>query len=38
MTEEDKIKLFERGATKAIEFLETFDWEDYKKQRAKEQK
>ncbi|MGJ3234372.1 patatin-like phospholipase family protein [Marivirga sp.] len=37
MTEEDKIKLFERGATKAIEFLETFDWEDYKKQRAKEQ-
>lgn len=36
MTEEDKIKLFELGATKAFEFLDKFDWEDYKKQRLKE--
>jgi NTE family protein len=37
MTEEDKIKLFELGAIKAFEFLDKFDWEDYKKQRLKEQ-
>jgi NTE family protein len=35
MEEAEQVKLFELGATKAIEFLEEFDWEEYKKQRTK---
>lgn len=31
MSEEDQIKLFNLGAEKAVEFLNTFDWEAYKK-------
>jgi len=34
MAEKDQIALFELGASKAIEFLETFDWEEYKNIRA----
>ncbi|NVK53757.1 MAG: patatin-like phospholipase family protein [Flavobacteriaceae bacterium] len=34
MSEEDKIKLFNLGAEKAIEFLKKFDWIAYKKIRA----
>ncbi|MDX1627615.1 MAG: patatin-like phospholipase family protein [Fulvivirga sp.] len=30
MSKSNQIKLFELGATKAVEFLETFDWEAYK--------
>lgn len=33
MKPQDQIDLFTMGATKAIEFLEGFDWEDYKKKR-----
>ncbi len=35
MSEENQIRLFELGATKAIEFLEGFDWEAYKEVRTK---
>ncbi len=34
MSKTDQIKLFEMGAAKAIEFLETFNWEEYKKNRG----
>jgi len=30
MTAEDQVKLFNLGAQKAIEFLEEFDWQEYK--------
>ena len=33
MSEEDQIKLFNLGAEKAVEFLNTFDWKAYKKVR-----
>lgn len=35
MSEDDRIKLFNLGALKAVEFLETFDWEAYKVIRSK---
>jgi hypothetical protein len=31
MPDDKKLSLFALGAQKAIEFLETFDWEGYKK-------
>ena len=31
MSEDDQIKLFNLGAAKAVEFLNKFNWEDYKK-------
>ena len=31
MSEEQQVKLFKLGALKAIQFLEQFDWEGYKK-------
>jgi NTE family protein len=34
MHEDDKVDLFQRGAAKAAEFLETFAWYDYRKIRA----
>jgi NTE family protein len=34
MKDEDKIKMFVRGAKAATEFLKKFDWEDYKNSRA----
>ncbi len=34
MPEADKIDLFQRGAAKAAEFLQSFDWANYKKIRA----
>lgn len=34
MSKQEQVQLFELGATKAIEFLETFDWEGYKQTRA----
>ena len=30
MKDKDRIKLFNLGASKAVEFLEGFDWEAYK--------
>ncbi|HEX9827567.1 MAG TPA: patatin-like phospholipase family protein [Flavobacteriaceae bacterium] len=35
MSEEDRVKLFNLGALKAVEFLEEFDWEAYKVIRGK---
>jgi len=35
MSENDQIKLFELGVTKAAEFLESFNWEEYKETRKK---
>ena len=35
MSDRDKLDLFLRGARAAIGFLEGFDWEDYKKMRAR---
>ena len=35
MTEAKKVELFQLGAKKGLEFLEKFDWENYKKHRAK---
>lgn len=34
MPEDDKVDLFQRGAAKAAEFLQTFAWSDYRKIRA----
>ena len=33
MRDDDKLELFERGAKTALNFLETFDWQDYKRVR-----
>ena len=33
MKDDEKEKIFEKGAKAAAEFLKTFNWEDYKKQR-----
>jgi len=33
MNDDEKIKIFMKGALAAKEFLKKFDWEDYKKQR-----
>jgi hypothetical protein len=30
MSEEERVKLFNLGALKAVEFLDEFNWEDYK--------
>lgn len=35
LTDKDKIAMFVKGAKAATEFLETFDWAEYKKERAK---
>ncbi len=34
MSKEDQVKLFELGAKKAIEFLESFNWQEYKELRS----
>ena len=34
VSKDDKIKMFIKGAQAAAEFLKSFDWEDYKKQRV----
>jgi NTE family protein len=33
--DEEKVKLFHLGAQKAVDFLEKFDWQEYKKLRSK---
>ena len=35
MSDENKLRLFERGASGAINFLESFDWQGYKSIRSK---
>lgn len=35
LTDQDKIAMFVKGAKAATQFLENFDWEEYKKERSK---
>ena len=35
LTDQDKIAMFVKGAQAATQFLKTFNWEEYKKERSK---